>query len=449
MSGYGPKSYNLDINQLGASAYPRFAISQTSPYKDGLVEDIILNESHPEYSKEYGTNIGMVRIRLIPEDRGVPSELLNWVMPLDTTVREYPLKNELVLIFYSLGRMFYTRRINSTNKITESSWPGLRGKFSPPQNETNKSEDITISAQGGPSYRPWGNRQSETLGDEFAENPTAKMVRPNEGDTIIQGRFGNIIRFGSSLFSNPVTSTPEPNLLLTVGQDGNKFVSTKNPSPYSLVYEDINKDKSCIWMVTDEKITLEPATIDSKSHLRSADSSDSTKYTGAQIFINSDRVIVNSKQNEISLFAKKEINLSAVESITIDSSKMVEITADEDIRLTTPKDIVLTGRTISINSPNDISHGTSGNYVISGKKIFIGASSNDTTQPMVLGGELATWLQSLMDAFIVQIPRSIATLNPTPFVEEIIKLRAQLTPLGTVQSAIFNSTTNFTSKDNK
>jgi len=61
---------------------------------------------------------------------------------------------------------------------------------------------------------------------------------------------------------------------------------------------------------------------------------------------------------------------------------------------------------------------------------------------------LATWLQKLMDAFIVEIPRSIATLNPVPFVAAITELRVQLGLPSIPQSAIFNSTSNFTSKTN-
>lgn len=450
MSGFGPKSYNLDINQLGTSQFPRFAIINRAPYKDGLVEDIILNESHPEYSSDFGTNIGMVKVRIIPDDRGVPFEQLNWVMPLESTIREYPLKNEMVMIFYSVGRMFYTRRININNKITESSWPGLSQKFSPPKNNQIPSRDITVAAQGGPPFRPWGDVQSQTLGDEFAENPSVKMVRPMEGDTIIQGRYGNIVRFGSSLFSDPVTPNPQPNLLITVGQDLNKPISTKSPSPYSLVYEDINKDKSCIWMVTDEEVILEPATLNNPSHLKSAELSNSNEYTGAQIFVNSDRVIINSKSNEISLFAKKEINLSAVQSITIDSGKSVMITAIKDIELSTPEDIVLNARSVVINSPNDIVQGTSGNYIISGKKIFIGASSNDTTQPMVLGGELATWLTKLVNTLstaTVITSTGPAFFNPTVNAV-LISLIEDLGVPGIPQSARFNSTSNFTSKRN-
>ena len=447
MSAFGPKSYNLDINQLGTSQFPRFSVINDAPYKDGLVVDIILNETHPEYSSEFGTNIGMVKVRIIPDDRGVSNDQLNWAMPMESTFREYPLKNEMVMIFYSIGRLFYTRRLNINNKITENSWPGLSDKFSPAPTATSNATDITLAALGGPSYRPWGAKQSKELGDEFAENPAVRMVRPSEGDTIIQGRYGNIIRFGSSLFSNPVTTTPQPNLLLTAGQDLNKVTSTVNRSPYSLVYEDINKDKSSIWMVVDEKIVLNPATIDSVSHLRSAEISDSTKYIGAQIFINSDRVILNSKRNEISLFSKTEINLSSVQSITLDSSNSILATATNDIKLQAENDILIKGKTISFITTNEISYATSGNYVISGKKIFIG-SDGDESQPMVLGGELARWLQKLMDAFIVEIPKSFTTLNPTPFIRAVTELRLQLGLSALPQSAVFNSTSNFTSKTN-
>lgn len=447
MATYGPKSYNLDINQLGASQFPRFAVNQESPYKDGIVVDIITDENHPQYDKEFGSNIGMVQVRIIPDDRGVPQEELNWAMPLESSIREYPLKNELVMLFYSVGRIFYTRRVNINNKITESSWPGLNDGFSyPPFTEIN-AETVVLASRGGPTYRPWGQSQSEKLGDEFAENPSVRMVRPMEGDTIIQGRYGNIVRFGSSIFSNPTASRPEPNLLLTVGQDFNRVTSTENISPYSLVYEDINKDKSCIWMVTDEKIDLRPATLGTISHLRSSEGSDSNSYTGAQIFINSDRVVINSKQNEISLFSRKEINLSAVQSITLDSNKTVSLTATKDIKLQADNDIFLKGKTLSFVSTGappfgDISFTASGNYVISGKKIFIGSDGVES-QPLVLGGELALWLRSLLLLLSKDLVTAITTLNPTPYSIKIAELAKDLGGTNP-KRARFNSSKNFT-----
>lgn len=459
MSSFGPTAYNIDINQLGASQFPRFAVTQPTPYQDGLVEDVILNELHPQYATD-GSNVGMIQVRFIPGDRGVSKDKLNWVAPIDSSIREYPLKNELVLIFYSLGRLFYTRRINSTNKTTESSWPGLSERFSPQIRENNKSDAAQIAAQGGASYRPERMKQQFSLGDEFSENPFVRMVRPNEGDLIIQGRFGNTVRFGSSLFSNPNTPTPQANLIFSVGQSSNKVTSidinndgineTVSVGPYGLTYEDINKDRSSFWMVVNEKIVLDPATKSTIAHLRSTESSDSTKYTGAQIFLNSDRVILNSKVNEISLFAKKEINLSAVESITIDSAKSVFITAERDIEISTPRDLVLSGRSVSINVTKDIAQGASGNYIISGERIFIGASPDDTTQPMVLGGELVTWLRELaqvLSTATVITATGPAFFNPT-VTADLVDLLTKLGVPGIPQSAIFNSTSNFTSKTN-
>lgn len=435
MSGYGPTSYNIDINQLGTSWLPRFAINQPTPYQDALVEDIILNKGHKNYAAD-GSNIGMVKVRFIPGDRGVTDEKLNWASPMDASIREYPLKNELVLVFYSLGRLFYTRRINSTNKVTESSWPGLSQIFSPQTPANVTADGMRTAAAGGPSYRSWGAQQQESLGDEFAENPTVRMVQPFEGDLIIYGRYGTTIRAGSSLFSNPTTPVPQPNLLLTVGQSLDRRTSTGNAGRFQLVQEDINKDWSSIWMVVDEQIVLNPATRGTVAHLRSSKTSNSLNYTGAQIFINSDRLILNSKRHEISLFAKKEINLSAVGAITVDSSDDTFITARRNVQITAHSgELTLVGSRVSIVG-DGISIGPIKQY---GDKLFIGSGDN-TEQPMVLGGKLQEWLQDLMSAFAVELPKSIATLNPAPFIKKIVELQIQL------QTGTFNSKDKFISE---
>jgi uncharacterized protein (DUF2345 family) len=172
------------------------------------------------------------------------------------------------------------------------------------------------------------------------------------------------------------------------------------------------------------------------------------KYTGAQIFINSDRVILNSKLNEISLFSKKEINLSAVESITVDSSRSVMVTAEQDITLKSSQDTKISTIDLTLNSSGNISQETSGSFVISGKKIFIG--SRDAKEPMVLGNELAKLLYELVDA--LQTATVITSTGPAFFNPTIVtRLQILLGKLGTRSSpelAAFNSTSNFTSKTN-
>jgi hypothetical protein len=417
MSSFGPVSYNIDINQLGATQFPRFAVSQPTPYQDALVEDVILGKEHPQYAPD-GSNIGMIQIRFIPGDRNLPKPELNWASPLDSSIREYPLKNELVLVFYSLGRLFYTKRINTTNKITESSWPGLSDRFSPKSKPENRNTSLRVAAEGGPTHRPWESAEKFSLGNAFSENTASRMVQPGEGDSIIYGRFGNTIRMGSSLFSNPITTNPQPNLLITVGHATPTEISTQVASAYSLIYEDINSDKNSIWITTDETIPFLAATIRTqstkKAHLRSVDS-PTTKYTGTQIIVNSDRLILNSKKNEISLFSNTQINFSSLQGLTFDTEKSAYFTANNTIS-------------------------------ISGEKIFIG--SEGATEPMVLGNQLAQFLDELIGIFSNSTAAVIGSApgTPAPFSPTLLsQLRSLKSKLSTPQ---FNSQDNFVSKQN-
>ena len=409
MRTFGSVPYGVDINQLGASEVPRFSINQPSPYMDGLVEDVIVNETHPLYATD-GSNLGDILVRMIPDDRGVPKERLNWASPLEFSIQELPLKNETVLIFYSFGKLYYTRPISTAKKVTENSWPGLSARFSPTSVAAN-SDSAQLAAQGGPSYQPSAPEEAFTLGNEFKENADVKPVRLNEGDVIVQGRFGNIIRLGSSLFSNQTTSSPKANLLITVGQNPTpKQVSTTAATQYSLTYEDINKDLNSLWVVTDETVPFLASTTNTnssqKAHLRSC-TTPTAEYIGSQMFFSSNRIILNSKKSEISLFSNTQINLSSLNDITIDSETSVRMTANN---------------MISISSP----------------KIFIG--SEDAKEPMVLGNKLVQFLDEFIKVFSNSTGVVISSTGPLPFSPTL------LGQLRTLQSKL--STPNFISDDN-
>jgi hypothetical protein len=448
--------YGMDINQLGASPYPRFAISNPNPYQDGLVEDIILDEDHPKYGVD-GVGFGDILVRFIPQDYGLPPEKLNWATPLEMAIQEYPLKNEAVLLFYSFGKLYYTRRINSTKQLSNSTWEKLQEDYTPEQSDTKKSQSATIAAQGGIPYQA-ANKPTNT--DIRFNN--IYPVRPTKGDLILQNRLGSAIRMGSSLFSNPVVVTPQPNILLTAGVSQTPTeVSSKERSVYSMTYENMNNDSSSIWMVTDESLdgfiagTLNSAA-EQKAHLRSSGIIKETPYyTGAQIFINSDRVVLNSKKNELSLFSKREINLSAIELITIDTEESVIITANKDITIDCDRDIHLNGNSISLSAVTDLSYKTNGDYSILGKKIFIG-SGGDESQPLVLGGTLSLFMNSLIEAVkiilspttIVTTPAGLGTLTNPQVLVLLQALQSQLGGTTRPYTAVFNSRANFTSETN-
>jgi hypothetical protein len=220
------------------------------------------------------------------------------------------------------------------------------------------------------------------------------------------------------------------------------------------MYENINLDKSSIWMVSNQTVPFVASTArsqaENKAHLASS-SDRTTVYDGAQIFINSDRVILNSKQNEISLFSNNEINLSAIRAITIDTENSVFMTANQEITLDAEGDVFIKGRTIALKADRELSYKTSGNYSIIGKQIFIG-SHGDTTQPMVLGTKLAVFLQQLVSTLNVNLQTAFLP-QPTP--TAAAALVTLTTQLGDLQSSLtnplaapFNSRDNFTTERN-
>lgn len=406
--------YGFDINQPGASSYPRIAIRQPSAYRSGLVVDVITNETHKEYSED-GSNVGYIKFRAIPYDQNEAENNLNWIPPIESNIQEYPLIDEIVMIMLVAGKPYYSRRINTTNKITDGYLLEISTKYAPtPASDEPNSENSRLAASG---VRTGELNKPIPIGASIVSNVYTLPVRSFEGDTILQGRFGNIIRMGSSQFTNPNNTVPDANILITAGQwETPTELSTRTKTSYSLTYENINQDKNSIWMVVNEKVPFLAATTKTnstqKAHLRSC-STPTAEYTGAQMFLSSDRLVLNSKNNEISLFSNTQINLSSLNDITVDSETSIRMTANN---------------MVSISSP----------------KIFIG--SENANEPLVLGNKLVQFLNEFVAVFSSVPAAVITTAGPAPFNP------ALLSQLKTLQSKLsaadFISNDNFTTKTN-
>lgn len=448
--------FGFDINNPGASGGSRGAIEIPSAYFDGIIEDIIINETPGEILtyKQDGSNIGEALVRILPDDWGLPKTSLKPAYPLEMNIQEFPLVGERVIVFKAFGTLFYTRKLNTKRKLTENVTTSTLDVFGPSDSNSQDTRDARqLAVQGIPV------NLSETINNtkisEFKTNPNTRPLRANEGDVIFSGRFGNFIRMGSSLFVNPNDPLPQPNIILTAGAwDTPKQLSTGDTiTPYSLAYENINNDKSSIWMIANQKVKFAASTAlgekENKAHLLSSENR-TIDYIGAQIFINSDRVILNSKKHEISLFSNTEINLSSLKSITLDTERNAYIRAFGDVNIKADDTISLDAKQISITSLQDLAFKTTGNYTIVGKNIFIGRHG-DTTQPLVLGAQLASWMQKFMS--LLTRPSFIltsvgpATINPA-FVPEVTVLINALGTSALPQLAVFNSRNNFTSETN-
>ncbi len=315
------------IEDLSSNMTPRSGggITVTDLITIGRVTGIVLDDTHPDFKKVGEWNgIGTIFYQTTTspltentENSGNPAK------PIHPNIKNYPLINEIVYI------------ISLPDPDSQNGAPSSVEYYFPPLNVWNSQHHnglpngLALSENQAPDYQQTqaGSVRRVTdggteinLGSTFKEKANVNPLLPFEGDIIYEGRFGNSIRFGSTVNGKTNWSQTgdngSPITLIRNGEDPNNGDEGWIP-----VIEDINKDISSIWMTSTQQIPLEAA-----SSLYNSYSSPPTKpseYAGSQIIINSDRVIINSKTDHIMLSSAKSISLSSVDSVNIDTKEHI------------------------------------------------------------------------------------------------------------------------------
>ena len=226
----------------------------------------------------------------------------------------------------------------------------------------------------------WGNNQQNSqpasskanLGITFVENPNIRPLLSFEGDHIIQGRQGAALRFGSTtkLYSNlnEWSSTGNEDSPITILSNGFSYDSNEN-----FHVEKINADDSSLYLTSTQQIPLQTDKTGTLNPLTKP--IDVSTYFNAQVIINSDRVVLNSKKDEIMLFAKTNIELN--------TNNIINLNANERVHL---------------NS----------------NTVFLGTVNNQLpTEPLVLGDKLNTLLENLLDS-LYSFGASLSTVIGSP-----------------------------------
>ena len=244
------------------------------------VKDIILNIEHPQ-AINFGGYDAIGTIFFTKLDDNTPLEqtwtnINNTARPIFSFLKNYPLKNEIVLIMSS-----YDKNIYNTGGFTNYYFPNLNIWNHPHHNALPTIKGISDDASKR-DYKQTENglavRQIEDegtnidLGDYFKEQTKIKPLLPYEGDTIIEGRFGNSIRFGSTNIGESIleenknrwsdnSTVGDPILIIRNGQleetDGKGWVHS---------IEDIDDDASSIYLTSNQKLDkFIPASIYQKS----------------------------------------------------------------------------------------------------------------------------------------------------------------------------------------
>ncbi len=174
----------------------------------------------------------------------------------------------------------------------------------------------------------WNNNQQNaisgtTLGKTFTENTDIRPLIAFEGDRIYQGRKGNGIRFGST-----VKARANVNEWSSIGNDGdpitilvNGYITTDKKSLKPNV-EEINKELSSIYLTSTQKLPLQPGALIRNPVFSPTSIND---YINPQIILNSDRIVLNTKKNDIILNSSGFIELSTDSIINLNSAGWIHL----------------------------------------------------------------------------------------------------------------------------
>lgn len=208
----------------------------------------------------------------------------------------------------------------------------------------------SVTSQLSQQYKPifywskvinlWGNQQhnsqttlsNASLGKTFEESSTIKNLLAYEGDFILSGRKGNAVRFGTTVryFSN--SSNINYNEWSSIGNNGDPIVLITNGHAYTSTpninyVEQINKDLSSIYLTSTQAIQLTP---DKQGEVNQfTKPTEINKYFSSQVILNGDRIVLNSKKDEVMIYAKTNIELNTKNIINLNADRCIHLNSDK------------------------------------------------------------------------------------------------------------------------
>ncbi len=350
------------------------------------------------------TWIGRALVRPLISEKLTEKDQLPWAFPLDNNLSEYPLLNETVILLSQDGKLYYTRKVNYHN------WPN---------NNLDFTKNTAISGQ--PNTELFSNAlylgRKESIikapskeilknntgykgyaGKYFWANPKIRTIRRYEGDLLIESRHGQTIHFTAydANRKNDIGDTryrdykDGGNPMITIRnrqrpllKEGQALSLHNSPNPATIVgtnqeknvggylEENINHDGSTIQMSCGQTISGWVTTCYKKMFGTGEEVSSFSGKTpfkfpvlsGDQIVVNTDRIVLSSRYEEMLQFSKKRFAIVTDNEYTVDAHQQIVLTTNT--------------KTV-INSP----------------AIYLG-EYDQTSEPALLGQTTVNWLYEL------------------------------------------------------
>jgi hypothetical protein len=325
-----PVNYQTSQSPNGITASP-------VSFAAGRVKSIVLDENHPRFNELGGYNaIGYIEYETTINF----STQTSVAKPYFGNIKNLPLLEEIVWII----------DLPSTNLNPTPQGDGTIGGIStspfayyicptalwnhPHHNAfplntiqlPDSQKKDYIQTQKGNVRRVTDQSTEIILGKTFIERSNIHPLKPFEGDIITEGRWGNSIRFGSTIKTKPPriiaplnnwstgnSVSGDPIIILRNGQ------GKQSDEGWVPVVEDINNDESSIYLTSTQKIPLKSSSNNYSSYLSNPPINPGL-YEGKQVIINSGRLVFNSTNDHILLSSNKSINLNSQNGLNIDTN---------------------------------------------------------------------------------------------------------------------------------
>ena len=310
------------------------------------VTDIVLNEYHPKFQHVGEWNgIGTIFYQTI----GLSSlPLEGFAFPFNPNCKVFPLVNELVTLIKVPSKFTDNNQLQEIyyyfnpvgvwnhphhNASPQSTSTPLQYKelINSIQNDYNESDlgyVRRIEDEGADINLNFTKYPNNTQ-PSFNENPSIHPLLPFMGDVIFEGRNGQSIRFGSTSRVSPpfISSTTSSNSWSSAGLNTSPITiirngqsSVSNEEGWIPITENIHYDLSSIYLTSTQRLK------DFKVR-EIYDSYDippiaPSNWTKPQIAINSDRIVINAKTDNILLSTPKIIGFSANDGVRIDTDSL-------------------------------------------------------------------------------------------------------------------------------
>lgn len=334
MAKFGFSALNSGLNGKMDNSFTNLtAIALKNLITPVRVYSIVLDQTHPRF-KELGewNSLGVIEYTSVTAPEIITASP-STAKPLFSNIKSYPILNEIVFIIAlpntdledSTGATsyYYFSPVGLWNHPHHNAYPTI-------DNYPEEQQKDYVQIEAGSVRRVTDGSTEINLGNTFVERSNIHPLLLFEGDTLVEGRWSNSIRLGSTVidqsskqpkttWSKGVSSAGDPIIIIRNGQPTNATKEGWIP-----IEEDVNQDQSSTYYTSTQQIPIQLASQHTVAY-RTQPTAPAL-YNKPQIILNSSRILLNSTSDSILLSSINAIGLSSANTINLQAKN--ELIAD-------------------------------------------------------------------------------------------------------------------------